>query len=122
MSFRLWRKNGKVSTSNKQNVPELVKKYRSKYPELDRDLLRKLIRLENKIENPSELKKLDRCLRKSFIGQYDKKHDYSQLNPEFAPAVAATDWILDDFREKNGPEADDVKKIRDFFVKMGKAR
>jgi hypothetical protein len=57
-----------MSLKHNKNVPELVKNYRSKYPNVDRDLLRKLIRLENKIENPSELKKLDRCLRKSFIG------------------------------------------------------
>lgn len=57
-----------MSLKHNKNVPELVKNYRSKYPNVDRDLLRKLIRLENKIENPSELKKLDRCLRKSFLG------------------------------------------------------
>ena len=55
-----------MSSAKRLNVPQLVKSYREKYPTVDRDLLRKLIRLENKIENPSELKKLDRHLGKAF--------------------------------------------------------
>ena len=55
-----------MSISKAKDVPQLVEKYRQAYPDLDRDLLRKLIRLENKIENPSDLKKLDRYLAKAF--------------------------------------------------------
>ena len=55
-----------MSPKRDKTVPHLVEKYLDKYPGLDRDLLRKLIRLENKIENPSELKKLDMYLRKAF--------------------------------------------------------
>ncbi|MEM3695001.1 MAG: hypothetical protein QXJ11_03470 [Candidatus Bathyarchaeia archaeon] len=62
------------------DVPQLVKKYREKYPELDRDLLRKLIRLEAKITNPSQLKKLDRYLAKEFKGkQSDKPFNFSRI-------------------------------------------
>jgi len=66
MSLSLWRNNGKMSLLKTKSVSQLVKTYQTRYPELDRDLLRKLIRLENKIENPSELKKLDRHLAKAF--------------------------------------------------------
>ena len=63
-----------MSRSKAKDVPQLVEKYRQAYPDLDRDLLRKLIRLENpqlfsKKENErysSNLKKLDRYQRKSF--------------------------------------------------------
>jgi hypothetical protein len=57
-------------------VPQLVEKYKTKYPGLDRDLLRKLIRLENPglfLKNPSNLKKLDRYLRKAFEHQSSKQ-------------------------------------------------
>jgi len=66
LSLTLWKSDGKMSISKAKDVPQLVEKYRQAYPDLDRDLLRKLIRLENKIENPSDLKKLDRYLAKAF--------------------------------------------------------
>lgn len=69
MSLNVWRKHGKMSLSEKKDVPQLVEKYRNRYPEIERDLIRKMIRLENNIENPSELKKLDRYLAKSFKNQ-----------------------------------------------------
>jgi hypothetical protein len=55
-----------MSLSKRKDVSQLVKKYLEDYPNIDRDLLRKLIRLENKIENPSDLRKLDRCLKKAY--------------------------------------------------------
>jgi len=55
-----------MSLTHKKDVPKLVKKYREELPNIDRDLLRRLIRVENNITNPSELKKLDRCLKKTF--------------------------------------------------------
>jgi hypothetical protein len=61
-----------MSISKAKDVPQLVEKYRQAYPDLDRDLLRKLIRLENKIENPSDLKKLDRYLAKAFKNESTK--------------------------------------------------
>jgi hypothetical protein len=60
-----------MSLKHNRNVPKLVKFYKEKYPTLDRDLLRRLIRLENKIENPSELKKLDRHLKQAFGNKAD---------------------------------------------------
>ena len=55
-----------MSVSEKKDVPQLVEKYRTKYPRLERPILRKLIRLENKIENASDKRKLDRYLKKAF--------------------------------------------------------
>ena len=62
-----------------KSVAELVEKYTEKYPYHDRDLLRKLIRLENPTifapQNPSylgQLRKLDRYLRKEFNGRAKK--------------------------------------------------
>ena len=66
-----------MSLKRSKDVPQLVEKYRAKYPQLDRDLLRKLIRLENpdlfdekRNKNyASNLKKLDRYLRKAFASE-----------------------------------------------------
>jgi hypothetical protein len=66
-----------MSLKRSKDVPQLVKKYRAKYPELDRDLLRKLIRLENpdlflkgkNLKCDSNLKKLDRYLRKASASE-----------------------------------------------------
>ncbi|MCJ7763412.1 hypothetical protein MUP38_08175 [Candidatus Bathyarchaeota archaeon] len=63
-----------MSLKRSKDVPKLVEKYRAKYPQLDRDLLRRLIRLEHpdlfdekRNKNyASNLKKLDRYLRKAF--------------------------------------------------------
>lgn len=69
MSLRLRKSDGKMSLKNKKDVPQLVKKYKQELPQLDRDLLRRLIRVENPtlfLKNPSNLKKLDRYLKKAF--------------------------------------------------------
>ena len=66
-----------MSLKRSKDVPQLVKKYRDKYPQLDRDLLRKLIRIENpdyfdkkgSKNYASSLKKLDRYLRKAFASE-----------------------------------------------------
>lgn len=55
-----------MSVNKEKDVSKLVEKYRCDFPTLERRFLRKLIRSENKIENPSELKKLDRYLKKAF--------------------------------------------------------
>jgi hypothetical protein len=96
-----------MSSNKTLDVPQIVKKYMQKYPELDRDVLRKLIRLEFKITNPSELKKLDRCLGKAF----EKKVEYprkrgkegniepspkKQVSDEFKPRIEAyadAEWL-----------------------------
>lgn len=75
-----------MSLSRKNSVPQLVRKYRAKYPQLDRPILRKLIRLENpgllsreKAQNwDSNLRKLDRHLRKTFT----KAQPKTERNPE----------------------------------------
>jgi hypothetical protein len=63
-----------MSPKKDKNVAELVEKYKSKYSTLDRDLLRKIIRLENPLlfsegKTPyylSNLRKLDRHMRKTY--------------------------------------------------------
>jgi hypothetical protein len=55
-----------MSLSKDNHVSKLVEKYRRMFPNVERPLLRKLIREENKITNPSELKKLDRYLKKAY--------------------------------------------------------
>jgi hypothetical protein len=67
-----------VSPHRDKTVAHFVEKYRQKYPELDRDLLRKLIRLENNITNPSELRKLDRELKKAFSQPKAKENETMQ--------------------------------------------
>ena len=81
-----------MSLETRANVPQLVEKYRKKYPTLDRDLLRKLIRLENKIGNPSELKKLDRYLRKEFQNS-NSKEDETYQKEEALDKQGFFDWL-----------------------------
>jgi hypothetical protein len=70
-----------MSLKRSKDVPQLVEKYRAKYPQLDRDLLRRLIRLETpdlflKEKNKNygnNLKKLDRYLRKAFTSELSRQ-------------------------------------------------
>jgi hypothetical protein len=70
-----------MSLKRSKDVPQLVEKYRAKYPQLDRDLLRRLIRLETpdlflKEKNKNygnNLKKLDRYLRKAFASELSRQ-------------------------------------------------
>lgn len=70
-----------MSLKMPKKVPELVEKYRNRYPAADRAFLRKLIRLENPdvfpkkqtLEYQTNLKKLDRHLRKAFANQPSSK-------------------------------------------------
>jgi len=57
-----------MSPKRDKTVLQLVEKYRRAYPSFERPILRKLIRLENKeiFQSDSNLKKLDRCLRRAF--------------------------------------------------------
>jgi len=57
-----------MSLKSRDTVPEIVENYRKQFPTLERPLLRRLIRSENKelFGNPSNLKQLDRHLRKAF--------------------------------------------------------
>lgn len=72
-----------MSFKGGKNVPQLVSKMRADYPQLDRDLIRKLIRLENPDlfkDNPSNLKKLDRYLKRSYktpmVGKTEAQTDF----------------------------------------------
>jgi hypothetical protein len=78
MSLTSWRKHDKMSLNKGKSVSQLVKIYRTKYSKLDRDLLRRMIRVENKITNPSELKKLDRYLKKEFKNRVDRKESLEE--------------------------------------------
>lgn len=69
-----------MSPKRDKTVPRLVEKYRREYPYLERPLLRKLMRLENPQlfrDNPSNLKKLDRHLRKAFEKEEPSSQDKS---------------------------------------------
>jgi len=71
MSLDSWKVYVKMSPNKNKSVPQLVEKYKQNKQtcDLDRDLMRRLIRLENPdlfLNNPSNLKKLDRYLRKAF--------------------------------------------------------
>ncbi|MGA2680884.1 MAG: hypothetical protein ABSF44_03685 [Candidatus Bathyarchaeia archaeon] len=58
-----------MSLKKDKSVPQLVQKYKHQFPDLERDLLRRLIRVENPnlfLDNSSNLKKLDRYLKKAF--------------------------------------------------------
>ena len=87
MSLNLWERVGKMSPRRNSNVAELVKIYTNRYPKLDRDLLRKLIRLENPIlfskkENISylsNLRQLDRKLKKAFESKTRLETLYEKL-------------------------------------------
>jgi len=80
----------KMSPKRYNDVPQLVEKTKAKYPEVDRDLLRKLIRLENpnlfhKQKNQSyrsNLKKLDRHLKKAFSASNQSQDNTATLNYE----------------------------------------
>lgn len=80
-------KDGKMSPRRNSNVARLVEKYKNKYSELDRDLLRKLIRLENphlfsaekNVNYLSNLRKLDRKLKKAFESKTSLETLYNKL-------------------------------------------
>lgn len=58
-----------MSPKRRKDVSQLVEKYRSQFPDLERPLLRKLIRLEHPElfkNNPSNRKTLDRHLKRAF--------------------------------------------------------
>jgi hypothetical protein len=46
VSPSLWKSEGKVSLKRDKSVSQIVEKYRSQYPFMERDLLRHLIRVE----------------------------------------------------------------------------
>ena len=102
-----------MSPKHYKNVPQLVEKYRRKYPELDRDLLRKLIRLENKIDHPSELKKLDRYLKKAFE---NKNNCLKKV--EFGPETTNAIYYYRILQEQYGCKA--AGQIADLIESHGK--
>jgi hypothetical protein len=89
-----------MSLSQRKDVLQLVEKYRKKYPTLDRNFVRKLIRLENPElfgkncrSKDTNLKALDRHLRKSF--EKDKVSINSENKPNFGcePRVMDVDML-----------------------------
>ena len=59
----------KVSPKRNKTISQNVEIYIKRHPEARRSTLRTLIRLDLNITNPSELRKLDRCLKKAFENQ-----------------------------------------------------
>lgn len=75
-----------MSPKHDKGVLRLVEKYRRRYPHLERSILRKLIRLENKglfylagKPNESKLKTLDRRLKKAFEQPIKKRASIKSL-------------------------------------------
>jgi hypothetical protein len=76
-----------MSSRRYSNVAELVEKYTNRYPTLDRDLIRKLIRIENphlfseekNASYLSNLRKLDRKLKKAFESKTRLETLYEKL-------------------------------------------
>lgn len=71
-----------MSLPSRRNVSKIVEKYRREFPDLERPLLRRLIRAENKIVNPSELRKLSRYLKKAYEVQPQPKRRELKPQPE----------------------------------------
>lgn len=96
LSLSLWRKYGKMSLTSGKTVPEIVENYRKQFPTLERPLLRRLIRSENKelFGNPSNLKQLDRHLRKAFKTALPVTPARA-LTTIAAPAPRNLAWALD---------------------------
>lgn len=102
-----------MSLRANSDVAQLVRKYKTRYPKLDRDLLRKLIRLENpnlfsKKENTgylSNLRKLDRKLKKAFESEKPPQLPPAKLN--VAP------------RESEVDKAEAIKIMRSFEALIG---
>ena len=81
----------KITPNRDNTISKFVRDYKEKYPDLDRSLLRKLIRLENKITNPSDLKKLDRYLKKEFE---IPNHPYVTINGKEPEVPKRGLWIF----------------------------
>jgi hypothetical protein len=69
-----------------KNVSQIVEKYKRQYPNLDRDLVRKLIRLENPNLN---LRTVDRYLKKAFLN-----HGNIQQNSQ-----PQEDWLFEEAKK-----------------------
>jgi hypothetical protein len=71
-----------MSPKRDKNVQTLVEKYRRNFPGLESRFLRRLIRSENKglFSNPSQLKQLTRCLKKSYAQPVQGKTESSSVD------------------------------------------
>jgi hypothetical protein len=62
-----------MSPGDKTDVANLAQKYKNKFPDVGRKILRRMIRTENpklfkdNLSSVSNLRKLDRCLKKMFV-------------------------------------------------------
>jgi hypothetical protein len=76
--------SGKMSLPNKKDVRQIVQKYRREFPTIDRPFLRRLIRSEQKLTKDSELKALDRHLKKAFEkpSENAKSSEILEPNPD----------------------------------------
>jgi len=81
----------KTAKLRDNTISRLVRDYKIKYPNEKREILRKLIRLENNITNQGELKKLDRYLDKAFE---IPKHPYVTINGVEPEVPTRGFWIF----------------------------
>ena len=97
-----------MSPNKDKSVPQLVEKYRKDKitTNLDRDLIRRLIRVEHPelfLDNASNLKKLDRHLKKSFK-QKPKPDDLTvvlEKIPERGLSNKEIIEIVDSYKKEN---------------------
>jgi DNA repair ATPase RecN len=90
-----------LSPRRQEVVSQLVEKYATKYAQMPRDLMRKLIRLENpdlfhkeKCSNfSSNLKTLDRELRKKYVkNPIPRKQNAKRLQKLWNQAINEVQW------------------------------
>lgn len=127
MSLQSWKNDVKMSPKKDKSVPQLVEKYLyhdKQTCSLDRDLLRRIIRTENPelfFDNPTNLKKLDRYLRKEF----DQMHNGKNYGPERNKIIKETFQQLERNAKNNSkpnPLSDKInnnvtiKKIKEKFL------
>lgn len=72
LSLKSMKKHGEMSLRKDKTVSQIVEKYMRQYSSLDRDLVRKLIRLENPNLN---LRTVDRHLKKAYEQKAFSQHN-----------------------------------------------
>jgi len=87
-----------MSKRSSRTVSEIIEKYRNKYPQAERKILRRLILLEHKQTNA---RTLDRHLRKAFSAKKPTEEESSKHEKK------------SDFLKLSGKEGEIIKKLRD---------
>lgn len=110
-----------MSPKRDKSVLQLVEKYKRDYPQLDRDLLRKIIRLDNKLTNPSQLRKLDRTLKKAFNKEAPLKKENASPERKNAISDEVFRWSAMEYAAKKWSIFSAMKEIVETEKKNKKA-